>query len=59
MHVYVPNKRRQEHLRYFLDRADEAAHEASRADTACAREDFLTLAGSWRRLVTLVLDTMR
>ena len=55
----VPNKERQEHLRYFLDRADEAASKASRAETACAREDFLALAGSWRRLVTLVSDTMR
>jgi hypothetical protein len=57
--VYVPNKERQEHLRYFLDRADEAASNASRAETACAREDFLALAGSWRRLVALVSDTMR
>ena len=54
----VPNKERQEHLRYFLDRADEAASKASRAETACAREDLLALAGSWRRLVILVSDTM-
>ena len=54
--MYIPNKERQEHLRYFLDQADEAA---STAETTCARDDFLALAGSWRRLVTLVSDTMR
>lgn len=57
--MYIPNKERQEHLRYFLDRADEAANEASRADTTCARDDFLALPVSRRRLVTLVSDTMR
>ena len=57
--MYIPNRERQEHLRYFLDKADEAASKASRADTAAAREDFLALALSWRRLVTLVSDMMR
>ena len=57
--MYMPNKERQEHLRYFLDRADEAASKASRAQTTCAREDFLALAGSWHRLVSLVSDAMR
>ena len=57
--MYIPNKERQEHLRYFLDQADEAAGKASTAETTCARDDFLALAGSWRRLVTLVSDTMR
>jgi hypothetical protein len=54
----LSNSERQEHVRYFLDKADEAASHATHADTACARDDFLALAFSWRRLVILVSDTM-